>query len=169
MNPQYSTLLILVLYVQSIQLAHANCEGERYRLFDDLVGIWDEYELVNNERRHLGTLTTEYAAGGCALKQSLISPDKSFSFESLGYLDEDTWIEHYTLSIGKTASYQWSKKGRTLVLSRISGNPDVMKRLVIFDISKDSYYVADEESTDHGKTWVRQELVHTVRRVSERE
>ncbi len=164
MKPATAIFVILALMPGWCVTIQAICEGEDYRQFDSLLGNWEEYELSDEGRVHLGTLATELVACGCALKQTFFSPDKSFSFESFGYLEADeAWTEHYVLSTGRIVSYKWSRRGETLVLERISRDSGKMKRLVIFDIKADSYFVSDEESVDDGGTWTRRELVHTIR------
>ena len=141
----------------------ANCDSLAHRLPGPLVGIWTEYQVSETSNELLGTLTTRYEANGCALVQDFQSPDGSFGFTSLGFVASDgDGQETYVLSNGRVASYRWQKENEEIILNRIVGEHESLRRLRIFDISENGYFVADESSTDGDGTWEQSELVHTI-------
>jgi streptogramin lyase len=145
--------------------AAAECSGDEYRMLDRVIGEWDEYRLGDDGPSFMGSLSTERVASGCGFTQTFSSPDGSFTFASLGFLEPGSgWIEHYVLSSGRATAYRWTESGDELILERLTATPGPLRRLVIFDISADEYYVADEESSDGGETWERGGIVHTVRK-----
>ncbi|MEM7359954.1 MAG: hypothetical protein AAF431_12710 [Pseudomonadota bacterium] len=186
-------LVIALACLQPNQLwAQNSCEESDTQLFQKLLGTWHEYrlsdealaafettlvedeDLVGDEASStesgtlIGTLNTELVAQGCALRQSFSSPDRSFSFESLAYLDPTgNWQETYAMSNGVVSQYRWVENEEELILEQIGVTGAARKRLVIFNMTETDYFVLDERSTDRGQTWNRFELVKTVRVVEQ--
>ena len=160
---QKMTLVTILLLAAPVCLS-APCDTEN-QIFRPLLGVWEEYRVSNTDRELLGTLSTELVAGGCAIRQSFYAPDGLFSFSSLGFAESpDSWFETYVLSNGQVASYRWRGEGDELILARVTVGSEPLRRLRIFELQPDSYFVVDEESQDGGKTWLRRELVITIRK-----
>lgn len=176
--------LALVLSAGSINIAsaQASCVESDHQLFDKLLGTWEEYRIedsaddVAEESSDdqpgtlpgtlIGTLTTNLVAQGCALRQSFVSPDQSFSFESLAYLDDTgIWQETYAMSNGTVSQYRWIENEEELILEQIGVRGSNRKRLVIYDIGENEYFVIDERSSDRGQSWEQFELVKTIRKL----
>jgi len=143
----------------------ANCSDDRYQIFNQIIGHWQEYKVKDGSRTLQGSLNTELAVQGCALKQSFQSADKAFSFDSLAYVDETgNWREVVALSSGEVVQYLWSVNEEELIIEEVGKAGPNQKRLVIFDISENQYSVLDERSSDRGQTWVQHELIQSVRK-----
>ena len=160
-NTQYVLLIVLVL---SLPVHVGACEKSPLDFLAPLVGEWNQYQVDGDERTFIGTFRTEFAAGGCALVQYFDSPDGDFSYVSLSaFEDNGDFVERYALSTGRIAAYRWVHSDTGLYQVRIVNDPKSKRHFVYQDITKESYFIADERSDDGGKTWERRRLVHVVR------
>ncbi|MEM1264261.1 MAG: hypothetical protein AAGH76_17815 [Pseudomonadota bacterium] len=157
----YALLMGLMLTLPVCAVA---CERLSLDFLAPLVGEWNQYRIDGDKRTFIGTFRTEFAAGGCALVQYFDSPDGDFSYVSLSaFEDNGDFVERYALSTGRIAAYRWERTDTSLYQVRIVNNPDSKRHFVYLDITKESYFIADERSDDGGETWKRLRLVHIVR------
>jgi hypothetical protein len=154
-----SILILLFVFplcgkTQSMQTP---CSGPAFELAKKFEGTWQEF-TVNEEKEVLeGNLYTTFELSGCIITQRFLSPDKSFSFMSFGYVDASTgkWYETYLLSNGRVASYHWSTDGEDILTERVSeGTSGVKVRLRITFMNSDTYQVIEERSNDSGQ-WTK--------------
>lgn len=141
------------------------CAGEVFHLPARLAGTWQEFTVTPDGERLEGELQSMFEAGGCAFAQQFRSRDGSFTFRSLGYVDGESgrWREHFVLSNGRTAVYEWVADGPDIVLNRLQpAGPDLF-RLRVTQIRTNSYEVIEERSRDGGATWARGERTITRR------
>lgn len=145
----------------------APCRSGAHQLPTPLVGTWHEFTVAPTGLVFEGELRSSLEAGGCAFIQTFISSDSTFMFRSLGYFSEElgTWIEHFVLSDGRTATYQWERDGADILLNRTE--PDTGPfRLRVTQIEADSYVVIEERRTGDSAEWRQGERTLT-RRVAE--
>lgn len=162
---------LLCVIVQMGTLTHAlaqgaTCSSGAHELPTPLVGTWHEFTVAPTGLVFEGELRSSLEAGGCAFVQSFVSSDSSFTFRSLGYFNDElgTWIEHFVLSNGRTATYQWERDGPDLLLNRTAPNPG-RYRLRVAEIQADSYVVIEESRDADSSEWRQGERTLT-RRVS---
>jgi hypothetical protein len=132
-----------------------------------LVGTWHEFTVTPAGLVFEGELRSSLEMGGCAFIQAFVSADSTFTFRSLGYFNDElnTWIEHFVLSNGRTATYQWERVGADILLNRTQ--PDAGRfRLRVTEIQADSYVVVEERRAADWDEWRQGERTMT-RRVSE--
>ncbi len=170
MRPRVSAgllLLLAIVHMPTDALAQgAACRSGAHELPTPLLGTWHEFTVAPTGLVFEGELTSSLEAGGCAFIQAFVSSDGTFTFRSLAYLnDVGTWIEHFVLSNGKTATYQWERDGPDILLNRTE--PDAGRfRLRVTEIQADSYVVLEERRVDDSAEWCQGERTLT-RRVSE--
>jgi hypothetical protein len=130
------------------------------------VGIWHEFTVEPTGLVFEGELRSSVEAGGCAFVQAFVSSDSTFTFRSLGYFNDasNTWIEHFVLSNGRTATYQWERDGADILLNRAEDAGQF--RLRVTEIQADSYVVVEERRAADSAEWRQGERTLT-RRVSE--
>lgn len=145
----------------------ATCSSGAHQVPTPLVGIWHEFTMAPTGLVFEGELRSSLEVGGCAFIQAFVSADSTFTFRSLGYFNDElnTWIEHFVLSNGKTATYQWARDGADILLNR--AEPDAGRfRLRVTEIQADSYVVVEERRAADSAEWRQGERTLT-RRVSE--
>ncbi len=144
------------------------CAGPAYDLARRFVGTWQEFSVNPEGERLEGGLDTSFEAGGCALSQVFTSPDESFSFRSLGYVDAASgeWQETYVLSNNRPATYRWQVDGDDVLIVRIAGgDPTTYRRLRVTFLDPDTYRVTIETSPAGADDWTAG-LVTMTRRMA---
>lgn len=171
MRPRVWAGLLLVIVTSSLPtnaLAQsATCSSAAHQLPTPLEGIWHEFTVTPTGLRFEGELRSSLELGGCAFIQAFVGSDSTFMFRSLGYFNDELnmWIEHFVLSNGKTATYQWERDGADILLNR--AEPDAGRfRLRVTEIQADSYVVVEERRAAESAEW-RQGERTLARRVSE--
>ncbi len=146
----------------------AACQGPAYDLARRFVGAWQEFSVTPEGERLEGRLDTALEAGGCAIVQAFASPDGTFTFRSLGYVDPASgeWQETYVLSNNRPATYRWQVEGGDILIGRIvGGDPATRRRLRVTFLDADSYRVTIETSPAGADAW-NAGLVTMTRRLS---
>ena len=112
-------------------------------------------------------LRSSLEAGACAFIQRFVSSDGTFTFRSLGYFNDELnrWIEHFVLSNGRTATYEWERDGADILLNRAAPDPGRF-RLRVTEIQADSFVVVEERRAADSAEW-RQGERTVSRRVTE--
>ena len=142
----------------------AACDSRAHEVPAPLAGTWHEYTVTPTGLVFEGELTSSLEAGGCAFVQAFVSADGTFTFRSLGYVDDEAgaWIERFVLSSGRTATYQWERDGADILLNRTEPDPGRF-RLRVTEIQRDSYAVIEERRADDSAEWRQGERTLTRR------
>ena len=146
----------------------AACAGPVYDLARRFVGAWQEFSVTPEGERLEGRLDTTLEAGGCAIAQAYTSPDGTFTFRSLGYVDAASgeWQETYVLSNNRPATYRWQADGDDLLIVRTAGgDPATRRRLRVTFLDADTYRVVIETSPADADAWTAG-LVTMTRRLA---
>lgn len=168
MRPRvWAGLLLGTVTLSSATAAEAQgttCRSDAHRLPTPLVGTWHEFTMAPAGLVFEGELKSSLEAGGCAFIQTFVSSDSTFTFRSLGYVDpeQNTWIEHFVLSDGRTATYQWEPDGADILLNRTEPVAGFF-RLRVTDIQANSYVVIEERRTTDSAQWRQGERTLTRR------
>lgn len=144
------------------------CNSASHQLIQPFLGIWEEYEIgANDEETFIGTLSVKLGANGCALLQQFISPDSTFSYSTMGFVNEGSgiWEEVYVFSTGATADYQWIVDSGNIVQRRVGGTRKInyLHQLRFKDVTSSDYMVVEERSDDGGRSWKQTEHTYIKR------
>jgi hypothetical protein len=132
------------------------CSGPAYDLARRFVGAWQEFSVTPEGERLEGRIDTTLEAGGCALTQAFTSPDGTFAFRSLGYVDPASgeWQETYVLSNNRPATYRWQADGDDILIVRTAGgDPATRRRLRVTFLDADTYRVTIETAPAGADEW----------------
>jgi hypothetical protein len=144
------------------------CSGPAYDLARRFVGAWQEFSVTPEGERLEGRIDTALEAGGCALTQAFTSPDGTFTFRSLGYVDPASgeWQETYVLSNNRPATYLWQADGDDILIVRTAGgDPATRRRLRVTFLDADTYRVTIETAPAGADDWTAG-LVTMTRRLA---
>ena len=148
----------------------APCTTEVHNLIRPFAGTWQEFEVTDDGEEFIGTLRSFRDTKNCALSQTFVSVDSSFSYRTLGYVEPgaNVWVETYVFSTGSTAFYHWIVDDGDIVQRRVGGSRQIghMHQLRFVNVTEDSYTVIQEESLDGGLTWEQTERTN-IRKVSD--
>ena len=142
------------------------CRGGPYDLAARFVGTWHEFTITEDGQEVLeGTLTSKFVVDGCALTQSFVSLDGTFSFLSFAYVDAATncWFETYVFNNGRATQWRWLPQEDELIMEHIVGDQDVTRRLRIVNQTEDSYDVIEEKKENPEQEWKFVVLTQTRR------
>ncbi|MCL4262254.1 MAG: hypothetical protein KJ069_03530 [Anaerolineae bacterium] len=145
-----------------------NYSGRAYELVRRFIGTWQEFTVSADGESLVGTLQVRWEMEDCLLRQDFRAGDGSFAFVAFGYLDPEsqTWQETFVLNDGRVAHYRWREEGEVIVVGRLGGNPQDLRRLKIRNLTDVAYEATEERSGDGGQTWEIVEVTRT-RRVME--
>ena len=148
----------------------AACTGGEYNLVNPFMGNWEEYTVTSDGEVFIGTLKSTKGPDQCTISQRFVSADGSFSYQSFGYVEDDSgkWKEVYVFSNGNNAIYQWFREGSDIIMRRTGGTRKIehMHQLRLTKITKLKYDVIEEHSHDDGITWQDVELTR-IKKVKE--
>ncbi|WP_420318098.1 hypothetical protein [Ekhidna sp.] len=163
-------VLIALLGYESISQERDGepCNSVSHRLIQPFLGIWEEYEIeTNGEQTFIGTLSVSLGANGCSLLQRFTSPDSTFSYTTMGFVNTGSgiWEETYIFSNGHVANYQWIIDSGDIIQRRVGGSRkiDYLHQLRFTEVTKSDYVVIQERSDDGGRTWKRTERTYIKR------
>jgi hypothetical protein len=141
------------------------CTGRAFDLAQKFVGTWEEYTVTPEGETLVGTLQVAWELNNCVLTQHFESAGGDFRFLAFGYFDSNNqaWQETYILSHGRVAHYRWEEIGDEILVNRVGGNPNDLRRLRIKDLTEIAYDVAEEKSINGGETWEAIEFTRTKR------
>lgn len=160
---------ILLSFAQESTNETPPCATPSHQLIQPFLGTWEEFTLdENGNEQFIGTLEVKLGAGGCSLVQRFATPDSTFSYSTMGYVDNGSgyWMERYVFSTGTSAEYQWIVDKGDLVQRLISGDRkiDYLHQLRLTDVTKSGYVVLQERSEDGGRTWIQNETTIVKRK-----
>ena len=140
------------------------CVGPLYELAARFVGTWEEYTATDSGETFIGTLVSETDLRGCVFKQRLTLPNGELLFVTFGTVDPEAgiWRETYVFQHGAVRVWHWAAAGDD-VIQYYDGGPDDQRRLIVSNMTDDSYETREEYSTDDGETWQFKELTITRR------
>jgi hypothetical protein len=88
-------MLISLLAFFSVVSAKEICDDAS--MFEPLVGEWEQFNITDSSKTHVGSLKTQLTANNCALRRNYSSNDNTLSFEPLAFLDDSgDWREPKT-------------------------------------------------------------------------
>lgn len=151
------------------QANDGSCNTPSHQLIRPFLGAWEEFEMKENgDQEFIGTLEVRLIANGCSLVQRFISPDSSFSYSTMGFVNPGSgiWEETYTFSTGAFAVYQWVLDAGDIVQRKVGGSRqmDHVYQLRFTEVGADGYVVIQERSEDGGKTWKQSDRTRVNRK-----
>lgn len=166
-----SFLLFLFLFPFVVVSQEAQCASEVHELVKPFAGTWHEFTVKEDgSEEFIGILVSKRDTKDCALYQTFTSPDSSFFYRTLGYVDpiSKMWVETYVFSTGSVSNYQWIVDNGNIVQRRVGGSRqmDHMHQLRFVDVTENSYALIQEKSSDGGKNWEQTERTN-IRKVSD--
>ena len=145
------------------------CQTESHAVIQPFLGEWGEYSIANGVESFLGHLSTQLSVEDCALTQTFITQDSTFSYRSHGFVNPGSklWEETYVFNSGRQAKYLWIVNGKTLYTLRVDDSRESghQHRLFYTDVSKDAYLVIQQESIDGGRNWISRDSTR-IRRIN---
>jgi hypothetical protein len=141
------------------------CGGGLYDLADRFTGTWKEYTVTDHGEHLVGTLHVSWELDGCVQVQRLEGAGSSFALLAFGYFNPETasWEETFILNSGRVARYRWREEGPDLLVERLEGDPEDLRRLRIRNVTPEGYDVLEESSRDNANTWSVVEVTRTRR------
>lgn len=145
------------------------CSGPLYDLAKRFVGTWKEYTVTPEGEILVGTLQVDWEPDGCVILQRFHAAEGQFAFIAFGYLNPDSnaWEETFSLNTGRVAHYRWREVGDEIIMDRLGGDLNNLRRLNVHNLTFAVYDVFEERSTDGGQTWEVVEVTRTRREVAD--
>lgn len=141
------------------------CSLPEFHQFDFWVGEWD----VTWNDTVKGTNNITKGLGNCVIQENFSDPSNNFFGKSFSVYNPDkkqweqTWVDNEGSYMAFTGEF---KDGR-MILSRSFTNKkgkQVIQRMVFFNIKLGSLDWSWESSSDDGKTWKQNWLIHYKRK-----
>jgi hypothetical protein len=141
------------------------CKDPAVSQFDFWVGDWD---LTWADTLH-GTNKVERIMGGCTVQENFYDPKMKFSGKSWSVysVQRKLWQQTWVDTNGGYIVLSGGMQGDSMVLTtppRSIPNGTSVSRMVYYNIKKDSFDWSWEASTDGGKSWKQNWLIHYKRK-----
>lgn len=141
------------------------CSAEECSQFDFWLGDWD---LTHSDTVHATNLITK-EMDGCVVHEHFNDPSNNYRGESWSMYSpalkkwQQTWVDNQGAYIVLTGTFVNGEMTLTTEPQMLKGVKTI-SRMVYYNIKKDSLDWRWEASTDEGKTWKQNWLIHYKRK-----
>ena len=166
------TYLLIILLLTTFNMAEAQttpppkpCSAPECSQFDFWLGDWG---LTHSDTVHATNLITK-EMDGCVIHEHFNNPSTNYRGESWSMYNpgtkkwQQTWVDNQCSYIALTGVFENGEMALYTEPFTLNGKKTI-NRMVYYNIKKDSLDWRWEASTDEGKTWKQNWLIHYKRK-----